>query len=58
MSKDYHNKGQEDRAAGKYDPPHGLVEDLLTWSSSGCQKIAEENGAYNSGWRHADKQAK
>lgn len=52
----YHNKGQEDAARGKYEPPHGMVEDLTTWSSDAMRKMAEENKAYDEGWRHAKDQ--
>lgn len=54
----YHNKGQEDASQGKYKPPHGLLEDLLDWTARGMKKIAEENSAYNEGWRHAKDQTK
>ncbi len=58
-SSDYHDKGQTDRAEGKsYDAPHGLVEDLLTWSREGCQRMAEDNSAYRDGWNHTDSQLK
>lgn len=52
----YHNKGQEDASRGKYEPPHGLLEDLMTWSPSGCRRIAEDNGAYKEGYRHGKSQ--
>jgi len=52
----YHNKGQEDYAAGKYEPPHGLLEDILTWSESGTREISEDNGAYDEGYGHAQSQ--
>lgn len=59
MGKDYHAKGQQDYASGKdYEPPHGLLEDVLTWSRDGCRKIAEDNSAYRAGWSHAKSQDK
>jgi hypothetical protein len=53
---DDHNKGQADAANGKYDPPIGIMEDLCTWTSKGCQEITERNGAYRAGWNHAKGQ--
>jgi hypothetical protein len=61
MSKDddrlteIHNQGQEDAGKNDYDPPHGIVEDLITWSSSGMDKICEENTAYKAGWENGKK---
>lgn len=34
-----------------YKPPHGFLDDLLTWSKSGMEKNAEENEAYDRGWQ-------
>ena len=53
-----HNKGQEDRSEGRYDPPHDLLDDILTWSESGVDKMNEENEAYSEGWNHTDEQKK
>lgn len=54
---DIHNEGQNDRASGNdYDPPHGLVEDLFTWSPDSVRTLTEENAAYGGGWHNADKQ--
>ena len=58
MAKDYHNKGQEDRSEGNYEPPHGVLKDFFTWSPQGCKTIAEENGSYNAGWGHTEKQVR
>ena len=56
---DHHNDGQTDRAKGNgYHSPHGLAEDVFTWTSNGCRKITEDNSAYRSGWNNADKQDK
>jgi hypothetical protein len=30
----YHNKAQEDGHKRDYDRPHGIFDDLTTWSSS------------------------
>jgi hypothetical protein len=45
-----HNKGEQDCADGKYDPPHGII------SSSSSMKNAEESIAYSKGWENANKQ--
>ena len=59
VSNKWHNKGQEDKAAGKsYKPPHGTFEDLTTWTSGGCKKIARDNGQYKEGWKNTDSQKK
>lgn len=50
---DAHNQGQEDGQSGEYEPPHGVVEDLFTWSESGMKEIKEENIAYDKGWHHS-----
>jgi len=42
----YHDKGEQDRSKGDYKPPHGIVDDLTTWSDSGMKKNTEENEAY------------
>ena len=55
----YHNKGEQDRAEEKgYNPPHGVIDDLTTWSSTGMEKNREENQAYRQGWENAEKQDK
>jgi hypothetical protein len=48
----YHNKGQSDAADGDYDPPHGGLDDLVTWSDHGMSKNACENHAYDLGYFH------
>ena len=59
MSRDNHAKGQQDRAAGKsYDPPHGMLDEALTFTESGNRKIVDDNSAYRAGWHNADKQAR
>jgi hypothetical protein len=55
----YHNKGEQDRAEEKgYNPPHGVIDDLTTWSSTDMEKNREENQAYRQGWENAEKQDK
>ena len=51
----YHNKGQRDGARNKYKPPHGLLDDLLTWSESGMKKMNKDNGEYRKGWNNGYK---
>jgi len=62
MSKDrkeyYHDKGEQDSSKGKYDAPHGIIDDLTTWSGSGMKINQEDNEAYNTGWRNTDDQKK
>lgn len=52
---DLHNQGQEDAQDRNYDPPHGIVEDLITWDDRGMEKIREENEAYRSGYENGKK---
>lgn len=55
----YHNKGEQDRSEGKgYNPPHGILGELVTWSDSDMEKYREENAAYREGWQNTDKQIK
>lgn len=49
----YHNKGQEDGHDRDYDRPHGIADDLTTWSDSGMEKNREENRAYDDGYFHS-----
>lgn len=46
----YHDKGQRDAADRDYEPPHGVVDDLTTWSESGMRRNSEENRAYDQGY--------
>lgn len=56
---DHHNDGQRDRAEDNgYNPPHGTIDQLTTWSSEGSKKLVEDNEAYKEGWRHTDSQTK
>ncbi|MEK6898309.1 MAG: hypothetical protein AABX28_03055 [Nanoarchaeota archaeon] len=58
----YHNKGQEDAAAGKpSNPPHGTLEvltDFFAPSSSFIKKDDEDNAAYKAGYTNTEKQKK
>jgi hypothetical protein len=60
MSKDsnqyYHDKGEQDRSNGDYDPPHGVIDHFTTWSTSGNERLADENKSYNDGWHNTDDQ--
>lgn len=57
MSK-YHDKGEQDRSNGKYNPPHGVVDTLTTWTKSGNEKNTQDNKEYEGGWRNTDNQIK
>lgn len=48
----YHNKGQKDGYEGDYDPPHGVIDELSTWSRAGIDKNIRENLAYDLGYYH------
>ena len=52
----YHDKGQEDRSNDRYEPPHGLLDSVLTWSSDKMDQHQEENEAYDDGYSHTDSQ--
>jgi hypothetical protein len=55
----YHNKGEQDKAEDKgYNPPHGIIDELTTWSDSGMEKTIKENKAYREGWLNTEKQIK
>ena len=53
----YHNKGQEDAKKGSYDEPHGIMDDLTTWSDSGMKKNIEDNKSYREGCQNTKGQA-
>lgn len=46
----YHDQGQRDAEGRNYKPPHGVVDDLTTWTESGMKKNSEENRAYDRGY--------
>jgi|GEM_PF-1427108 hypothetical protein len=48
----YHNKGEQDANDRNYDPPHGVLDSLTTWSDSGTERMIEENTAYDQGYFH------
>lgn len=48
----YHNKGEIDAANNNYSPPHGLMDEMLTWSHAGTTCNIEENKAYDQGYFH------
>ncbi len=45
-----HNKGEQDAAKGKYDPPNGAISELLFGSDP------KENAAYSAGRTNAKAQ--
>lgn len=49
----WNNKGQEDGSRGVYDPPHGLLDDLMTWTSDGMENNAKDNSEYDAGYANA-----
>jgi len=52
----YHDEGEKDASEGEYNPPHGLLDDLTTWSDSGMKQMNEENEAYNKDYSHTKGQ--
>lgn len=54
----YHDKGEQDRSKGEHNPPHGIIDDLTTWSDSGMKRNREDNEAYRKGWENTDGQVK
>jgi len=52
----HHDKGQSDASEGKYDPPHGIIKDVTTWTPGETRRITEENRDYNKGHEHGKKQ--
>jgi hypothetical protein len=58
-TQDHHNQGSSDRAKRSgYNRPHSHTEEFFTYSSDSIKKVNSDNGAYQKGWRNADKQAK
>ena len=56
---DHYDDGQRDAAEDRgYNPPHDLLENITTWSREGCERIAEDNGAYRDGYKDSDSQKK
>jgi hypothetical protein len=58
MSDKHHDQGQTDFSNGKFDPPHGIADDLTTWRSSEVHRHYAENQDYRDGWNHAKSQSK
>jgi hypothetical protein len=59
MSKDYNAQGQQDAAAGTYNPPNGAVGEtiaILTSSREGAQQVIDANQQYSAGWNNANDQ--
>jgi hypothetical protein len=56
MSKNYHNDGEKDASEGKYEPPHDILDDLITFSPEKREKMHEENDSYNDGWNNTHDQ--
>lgn len=55
----YHNRGQSERGEGKpYSKPHGVFDELTTWSTDRMQQHTADNDAYDKGWDHTDEQLK
>lgn len=54
----HHNDGQKDASEGKYEAPHGIIEDLFTWTDKGMAHDREDNAAYRSGHDNAANQPK
>jgi hypothetical protein len=51
----HHTKGQRHGSRGIYKPPHGLLDELLTWSSDGMKRNARENKEYDEGYKNGRK---
>jgi hypothetical protein len=57
MSKqDYHGKGEQDARDDEYEKPHGVLDDLTTWSKEGQERIERENEEYDKGYHHGKGQ--
>ena len=53
----YHDEGEQDAAEDKdYNPPHGVVDSLITWDKDEMERHREENEAYEKGWDNAKEQ--
>jgi hypothetical protein len=53
----YHKKGQGDAKKRDYDEPHGIMDDLTTWSDSGMKKNIEDNKSYREGYANTKGQS-
>ena len=55
--KNYHNKGEQDASAGKYDPPHNInAFDILIHDKNFIDKMVEDNKDYEAGRDNYEKQ--
>jgi hypothetical protein len=61
----YHDKGEQDRSkkeednkVGHFKLPHGIIDDLTTWSRDKMEQNRRENEAYKKGWGNTDDQIK
>ena len=43
-------KGKQDALSESYNPPHGLVDELVTWGTESTRGNVEENMEYNRGY--------
>ena len=58
MSTKHHNQGQSDGASGKYNPPHSILDGLLslfTESNESYEKYESQNESYRKGWKNGNK---
>lgn len=58
MGRNYdYEKGQRDHNAGRWEKPHGLLDEIFSGPSQNRSGF-ERNRQYNSGWRNACDSAK
>lgn len=58
MGKGYdHGKGQRDHNAGRYKPPHSLLQEVLSGPKAN-RDGHKRNAQYRSGWKNACDTAK
>lgn len=56
MSSNYHNKGQEDAAKGKNNPPHSINNvDRMVYDKHTIDKMERHNKQYEKGQDNAKK---
>ena len=54
----YHDKGEKDYKAGRYEKPNGALSSLITWSDSKMRSNRDENARYDKGYSNARRQDK
>lgn len=54
----YHKRGEKDASEGKYNPPHGFIDEATTIHKSGIEKNLMENKAYRDGYENTKSQIK